>query len=628
MHRAAMFNAGIAAADSQWILPLNAGDTLHESACRTLFTSLTHHPELNVLTGKAEDAAERDRQAPRAGIRLDAHNDLPGSIIFRKSLWEDLGGYDASFPWEELTEYLWWLRLLARDVAITRRLPRVLAQKARTCSSDFMAHEAEIHALQVTCLPQAYDVEQLMAAHETLRKPSRETSERIATRLAACPRDWRPLFWQGLTAEGQGQLAEASRCHLHAHALCDETEWQPALRLYLLYTAMKQDARARTFAALCGQRHPHLALLISPPVAEEKNGIRSADKRTATENGENSDIIYCATASLMRKLAGINPGRLPISEYNQRYLSDIQRDAGSMLGNYALILKALLLGKADRLDSLSFLDYGGGSGLLSVLAREVGVGHVYYNDIYDVSCADSELIASALGHAGIVRIGGDLREVRSWCEHKKVLFDRIGSYDVIEHIYDIMAYLESIHTICTPDAEIFFCSGANPYNPDIVSKLIAGHMKVELEDRAEVYGRKKRDSLQSYAGIRRAVIQEAGRDAGTEFQPDTLERLGRATRGLEKSDIVKAVRTYMCTGELPQPDAKFPSNTCDPLTGNWAEHLMDFDKLLTALRRNGFSQSRLFPEPAELAASPIIALFGRRISAFRNSTGEIFSSKL
>jgi hypothetical protein len=258
-----MLNAGIAASGSQWILPLDAGDTLHESVCRMLFTALLHQPELNVLAGKAEDASEGDLQTPRAGIHLDAHNELPGIMTFRKSLWEDLGGYDASFPWEELTEYLWWLRLLAADVAITRRLPRVLAQKACASSSDFMAQKTEIHALQVTCLPQAYGLEQVMAAHETLRKPSRETRARIAARLAACPQNWRTLFWQGLAAEGQGQLDEALRCHLQAHALCDIMEWQPALRLYLLYTATKQEAKARIFAALCGQRHPHLVLLTS-----------------------------------------------------------------------------------------------------------------------------------------------------------------------------------------------------------------------------------------------------------------------------------------------------------------------------------------------------------------------------
>jgi 2-polyprenyl-3-methyl-5-hydroxy-6-metoxy-1,4-benzoquinol methylase len=344
----------------------------------------------------------------------------------------------------------------------------------------------------------------------------------------------------------------------------------------------------------------------------QDNEIRLPDKPPAVEHGGESDIVRYAATSLLHRLVKINPRHLPISEYNQRYLSDIQRDAVNMLGNYSLILQALLLGKEARLGSLSFLDYGGGSGLLSVLASEVGIGNVYYNDIYDVSCADSAVIASALGHTDIVRISGDQPDVRNWCEQKNVLFELIGSYDVIEHIYDIEGYLKSIHTICAHDAEIFLCSGANSYNPEVVAKLMTGHMKVELEDREEVYGHKKRDSLQSYAGIRRTIIRDAGRGEGIEFRPNALERLVRATRGLEKNDIVKAVQCFAATGALPKPDTQFPSNTCDPLTGNWAEHLIDFEKMIEALLQNGFKQGCIFPDMQKLPASHVIALYGKR----------------
>jgi hypothetical protein len=43
------------------------------------------------------------------------------------------------------------------------------------------------------------------------------------------------------------------------------------------------------------------------------------------------------------------------------------------------------------------VDYGGGLGLMSMLARRLGVGRVIYNDIYPASCRDAELIARQLG---------------------------------------------------------------------------------------------------------------------------------------------------------------------------------------------------------------------------------------
>ncbi len=45
-----------------------------------------------------------------------------------------------------------------------------------------------------------------------------------------------------------------------------------------------------------------------------------------------------------------------------------------------------------------FLDYSGGLGMLSLLAKELGVGTVIYNDIYDVACRDSKLIAESVGN--------------------------------------------------------------------------------------------------------------------------------------------------------------------------------------------------------------------------------------
>lgn len=82
----------------------------------------------------------------------------------------------------------------------------------------------------------------------------------------------------------------------------------------------------------------------------------------------------------------------------------------------------------------SILDYGGGTGILSILALELGIHEVYYNDIYDISCIDAKKIANAMGYVKKAYIKGDVVEVYRFCKENNVFFDGIVSYDVLEHI--------------------------------------------------------------------------------------------------------------------------------------------------------------------------------------------------
>ncbi len=68
---------------------------------------------------------------------------------------------------------------------------------------------------------------------------------------------------------------------------------------------------------------------------------------------------------------------------------------------------------------------------------------------------------------------------------------------------------------------------------------------------------------------------------------DEVKKLARATRGLIESDIKKCVDEYLKTKQFPQ-ELNHPTNTCDPYTGNWTEHLMDPYYLRDILSRAGF----------------------------------------
>jgi hypothetical protein len=162
------------------------------------------------------------------------------------------------------------------------------------------------------------------------------------------------------------------------------------------------------------------------------------------------------------------------------------------------------------------------------------------------------------------------------------------SYDVIEHIYDLGVYFSKLPLLSDGSMRVVFASSANSHNPLINNQRIKAQKVIELKDRPKEWGHKERDALQSYLGIRKKIISTYA----PHLTQDEVDMLARATRGLIKQDIEKVVVDYNATGIITySPDHS--SNTCDPLTGNWAEHLMDTVEVKNLLSKSGFNVSVL-----------------------------------
>jgi hypothetical protein len=108
--------------------------------------------------------------------------------------------------------------------------------------------------------------------------------------------------------------------------------------------------------------------------------------------------------------------------------------------------------------------------------------------------------------------------------------------------------------------------------------------QAEYENRELKWGHKERDSHRAYLDLRKEIISSYSPDLSSE----QVEQLAHATRGLTKGDIQKCVDEYRRQGSITyHPD--HPTNTCDPFTGNWCEHLMDTRWLQQVLEDAGFS---------------------------------------
>ncbi|MFW9827342.1 MAG: hypothetical protein ACFFEY_07125 [Candidatus Thorarchaeota archaeon] len=298
-------------------------------------------------------------------------------------------------------------------------------------------------------------------------------------------------------------------------------------------------------------------------------------------------VINIAALRLYNKLSNMDISSLNISEYIENYFQKLLRNLKGSLQKYSYLLSLCLYRNKKPFNELCFIDYGAGSGLFSLLAKELGIGNVLYNDIYDVSCHDAKEIATSLAIPAEEYICGEIQDIVDYCKRNSLNCDAIGSFNVIEHIYDIEYFLNQLVHLSNNNLSIVLASGANPFNPVLKRSILKHHNEREFYDRKLEYGHKGTDTLKAYTSIRKEIITNYFKDR---LDKKDINLLVRITRGLTEKDIVKCINNYPNMQNLPKvSESKFPTNTCDPYTGNWAERLMDPYELIEILNKNGFT---------------------------------------
>jgi 2-polyprenyl-3-methyl-5-hydroxy-6-metoxy-1,4-benzoquinol methylase len=323
--------------------------------------------------------------------------------------------------------------------------------------------------------------------------------------------------------------------------------------------------------------------------------------------------VATAASHLHEKLRLLDVESLGLCDYSRRYLGKMLANPVGKLQRYGHLLALCLVGNEAPLERFVFVDYGGGVGMLSLLAKTLGIGRVVYNDIYDVSCEDAKKVALALGVPADDYVCGDLEDLLGYVRKEGILPNAVCSFDVIEHIYDIKGYLKSLPHLSHRPFRIVLASGANIRNPLVRRRGTRIHLQCEYNDREREWGHKDRDSLRSYLDTRKDMV----RNYAPELDCQAVEEIARATRGLIRQDIERCVEEHKINGAISYRSSH-PTNTCDPNTGNWAERLMRPEWLQGILQEAGFSAEIMcgywhyYRSPVKRAAASALN-FGIRI---------------
>ena len=246
-----------------------------------------------------------------------------------------------------------------------------------------------------------------------------------------------------------------------------------------------------------------------------------------------SDLLH----TLTERLKAIDYNKLPISDYNKRYIGNLKPALSYFMHIYADCL----------------IDYGGGTGFLSILAKSIGIGQVIYIDLNPSSVETIQLLKQIIGIGPDIILHGDSDVLADWCARNKVYPQLLIATDLIEHVYDLSLFFKDLIHI-NDSMYLLFTTASTPFNPYVQQRL--HKMMVGCES----------GSLESpnYYTLREQFITKLC----PAFSPKEVETWARKTRGLTYPDIQKAIEKK----SLPSPED--PYNTCDPATGNWAERIL------------------------------------------------------
>lgn len=280
----------------------------------------------------------------------------------------------------------------------------------------------------------------------------------------------------------------------------------------------------------------------------------------------------------------VDPDQLKSSAYSQRYLAHLMEHRLYFISIYSQLLdKVIRLAKKEP-PQVSLLDYGAGNGLLAMFASYCGFQKVYINDMDAGFISAAEQTAAQLGITIEGFIAGDINKTRECLNSSPP--DIIVGTDVIEHIYNLDEFLRELHQL-NPAIVAGFTTAANIHNPVKRKRIIALQQKDEFQGSSPTDGiLTGQEAHPSFLSLRREIIvkQLPGET------PAIIDQLAKATRGMNKDDVIRACTSFRDSGTLPDPP-KHPTNTCDPLTGSWTERLMSMDEYTAAFRRAGFNLS-------------------------------------
>jgi glycosyltransferase involved in cell wall biosynthesis len=187
-------NAGIRLANGEFILPLDSDNRLRDVYLKEGVSLLKENPNIAVIYADAEYFGEKSGRWHVEEfdlLSLIRWNFIDVCALYRKRLWEDVGGYDEQMPWTGFEDWDFWLRVACRGGTFVH-LPKIgFDYRVRTNS---LVAEANQHAAELT---EYIFNKPEMACYHLIRKIDEEM-QTLRGRIAGIEGSWSYRVGRGL----------------------------------------------------------------------------------------------------------------------------------------------------------------------------------------------------------------------------------------------------------------------------------------------------------------------------------------------------------------------------------------------------------------------------------------------
>ncbi len=285
-----------------------------------------------------------------------------------------------------------------------------------------------------------------------------------------------------------------------------------------------------------------------------------------------ANLINERASELHGKLISLPVERLGLPDHCLYYFktSHFNRLFFSIESSAHLLYRSITL-QDKAVPDIAIMDYGAGVGTLYMLAKMIGCKTVIYNDFLEEWRFSAHRIAEALQVEIDEYILGDIEETLSVLDRKGLLCDIIASRNVVEHVYKLDDFYQSIYNH-QPQALLYSSTTANIYNPGSHIKHVLWHRRWE-----KVYCRARLETIISTGLVRNEKEQQ---------------KLAVKTRGLALDDLLDSIKSFSGTRRLPDP-SRYYTNTCQPSNGVWAEHMITFGEYRKNIQTENYTVSFL-----------------------------------
>ena len=226
-------NAGIAAARGEWVLPLDSDDLFLPSFLKKAMATVHRDNSADILFANVRQFGAINGSwvpADYSDELMVEENCIPYAALYRKKLWEKVGGYNRVLGKGNLLEdWEFWIRLSVLHphvVRIPEFLFRYRIHQQNSYYSVIQPNFKVVHAMILTANPIIHPREQIVAAWNQIAVAPPELRNRIKAALERYPEEALPHFWRGLIHEGDGHLEQAIDEYELARRNSSTEDWQ------------------------------------------------------------------------------------------------------------------------------------------------------------------------------------------------------------------------------------------------------------------------------------------------------------------------------------------------------------------------------------------------------------------